>query len=1027
MGFNRTPKRNSSFQERDAVMEATKLPIALFCFCLICSVNARVEDEDRQGLIAWYRLDEGRGSVCHDFSGNRYDGKIKGGVWVKGQKGGALDFDGMNDYIDGGDSEKLHVDGALTLSVWLNTITRAQQYVISRYGWNIYLSGGDGIPHFETLLASRYGWDTLPASKPVPLGEWTFVAATFNLPTKRMAIYINGSLDRTKERSEGAFGGLWRSKLMIGRWTSGDSGFYFDGLIGEVRIYNRELSASEIQRLYQEGLQRYNGSLAPLPFRISLSPHLFFVKQKVAVDFSIRARKPGDNGFSVQVQLVSQGKVEPLQQREIKGLSPSKKAEVILPLTNLSPGEYEIRATLTDKKGSKLAEETSRFILIPKPWWLGSKEGISQKVLPPWTPLKVRREGSSLRVSCWGRTYSFSNFPFPAAIETAKRSILAVPIRVVAQADGREQKWQWGSVKLKEQTPAKVHLSQRVTSADLTLSAETLVEYDGMIRVDWKVEPRRKVCLEELTFEIPLRPEHAKYLYYYPDYAAPWEAHRPGKLAKEGVTMGFNPVIWLGDEERGLEWFCESDQNWHNANPKRAIEIVPNGKSVTLRLNLVTAPLDLSPAACLSSPPYTFGLQATPVKPVEKDAWDYRITWLYTPVYGFEKRQLNGELLIDRLAKLGLRTLALMDWTDILCYNAPTEPEKLRNFVRECHKHRMKVLVYFGSQMSERAPEFDAFLDECSMWMRSTSYSYGENPDNYPPKPTQQVYRVCYRSEWQDFVAAGIARLMDEYDIDGVYLDGTGLPIKCHNRHHGCGYEKPNGSVEGTFAIFDGRETVRRIYTVVKSRKPDGQVDFHNSGFMLIPVLGWATSYWDGEQLHAKPGTFPLERLPLDMFRTEFMGRQWGVPAEFLHYVLPCKFEDEWAFTLLHDVAVRGYDLPQIEFAGKIGRVFEGFGRKEGEWLPYWRNAEFVSISPDEAYASLYRHPKTGVLVVVSNLSRKEAVVTVKLDLRRLGLVGSVTAFDAMTNEGLTMEEGQIATPLNSLGWKLIWVRGEER
>ncbi len=656
---------------------------------------------------------------------------------------------------------------------------------------------------------------------------------------------------------------------------------------------------------------------------------------------------------------------------------------------------------------------------------------------------------SSAEVSCWGRTYRFGNLPFPVAIKTAGRSILASPIRLKAKVDGKEQKWSvvrskphktrkgssnilGGDVQVLSQSPERVALLQQATSDVLMLSAKTTVDYDGMIRVDWDVKPRKRVRLDELVLEIPLLSEHAKYLYYYPDYSAPWEAHRPGALPKEGTTMGFNPCLWLGDEERGLEWFCESDKNWFNADPKRAIEIVPDGDKVLLRLNLVSMPIELTdelnPESRNPNPEtrnlsYTFGFQATPVKPVEKDAWDYRITWLFTPVYGFERKRVDGELLIDRLAELGLRTLALMDWTDILCYNAPTEPEKLRNFVKECHKRGMKVMVYFGFQMSEWAPEFEAFLDECATWMKSTPYSYGENPDNYPPKPAQQVYRVCYRSEWQDFVVAGIARLMDEYDIDGVYLDGTGLPIKCYNYHHGCGYEKPDGSREGTFAIFAGRETLRRIYTVVKSRKPDGQVNLHNSGFMLIPLLGWATSYWDGEQLHAKPGTFPLERLPLDMFRTEFMGHQWGVPAEFLHYVLPCPYKDEWAFTLLHDVPVRGYDLAQIEIWAKLWQVFDTFGRKQATWLSYWRNSEYASVAPEGAYASLYRHPKNGVLVVVSNLSRKETTVKVRLNLQRLGLPESVTAFDALTNERLTVEGGQIAVTLKSLGWKVIWVR----
>src|SRR5204863_2246201 len=134
-----------------------------------------------------------------------------------------------------------------------------------------------------------------------------------------------------------------------------------------------------------------------------------------------------------------------------------------------------------------------------------------------------------------------------------------------------------------------------------------------------------------------------------------------------------------------------------------------------------------------------------------------------------------------------------------------------------------------------------------------------------------------------DRLAAGIADLMDEYNIDGVYLDGTQYPSTCSNRRHGCGYVLPDGSVAPTCPIWAVRNMMKRIYHIVRSRKADGQVNVHNSTCMTIPTLGWATSYWDGEQFRELPNnTSVSELLPLDAFRTEFMGHQWGVPAEFL-------------------------------------------------------------------------------------------------------------------------------------------------
>jgi hypothetical protein len=115
--------------------------------------------------------------------------------------------------------------------------------------------------------------------------------------------------------------------------------------------------------------------------------------------------------------------------------------------------------------------------------------------------------------------------------------------------------------------------------------------------------------------------------------------------------------------------------------------------------------------------------------------------------------------------------------------------------------------------------------------------------------------------------------------------------------------------------------------------------------------------------------------------------------------------------------------MEQLTLAAKIWKVMDTFKRKEAEWLPYWRNGEYVTVQPEGAYVSLYRHPKNGLLAVVSNLSHREAKVTVGLNLKRLGLKGKVVARDALTGEEVQVEKGQFTITLGSFGWKILWVR----
>ena len=300
---------------------------------------------------------------------------------------------------------------------------------------------------------------------------------------------------------------------------------------------------------------------------------------------------------------------------------------------------------------------------------------------------------------------------------------------------------------------------------------------------------------------------------------------------------------------------------------------------------------------------------------------------------------------------------------------------------------------------------------------------------HYLPQPEQSSWRVCLRSPWQDFLAAGVARVMEEFGVDGVYLDGTEYPFGCCNTEHGCGALWPDGSITPTYPIFGVRNAMRRIYSVVRSRKRDGQVNIHNSTCMTIPTLEWGTSYWDGEQFGSIAKSVDIgELLPLDAFRAEFMGRQWGVPAEFLCYGKPFTYEEAWSFCLLHDVPVRpNQPGVELELISSIWKVMDDFGRSEAEWLPYWRNAEYVKTSPAGAYVSLYRHPKHGVLAVVSNLNQKEASVVVKLKLAKLGLRPADTiAHDTLAHEDLQMANGRLKLKLASFEWRLIWLRPVE-
>jgi len=75
------------------------------------------------GLIAHWKLDEGEGTVAHDCHSD-YDCSFAGDPqWATGHVGGALVFDGADDYLDCGNDPAFNITEAITLEAWININT----------------------------------------------------------------------------------------------------------------------------------------------------------------------------------------------------------------------------------------------------------------------------------------------------------------------------------------------------------------------------------------------------------------------------------------------------------------------------------------------------------------------------------------------------------------------------------------------------------------------------------------------------------------------------------------------------------------------------------------------------------------------------------------------------------------------------------------------------------------------------------------------------------------------------------------
>ena len=213
-------------------------------------ITVTVNNTAPLGLVAAYGFEEANGTAVSDSSGLGNVGTIAGATRVAGGRfGKALSFDGVNDVVTVFDSDSLDISVGMTLEAWVNprslgqfsTILMKEQfndlaYVL--YANTQYFGGVANRPSVEINTSSNFNLTQNTAQ--LPLNTWTHVAATYD--GKDLRLYINGVA--VQRAAAGPIVQSSRELRIGGNLVWGE---YFDGLIDEVRVYNRALTAQEIQ------------------------------------------------------------------------------------------------------------------------------------------------------------------------------------------------------------------------------------------------------------------------------------------------------------------------------------------------------------------------------------------------------------------------------------------------------------------------------------------------------------------------------------------------------------------------------------------------------------------------------------------------------------------------------------------------------------------------------------------------------------------------------------------------------------
>lgn len=192
------------------------------------------------------------GLTGKDRSSCKNDAVIYGASFVKGAKGYGLLFDGVNDYVNCGNKESLNLTSELTLACFVNPSGANEDgYLISKGNptvavlYNLYFKG-------STDQIGIWDQGSFKGSNAVFTEVNTWLHAALTIKGRNVKFYKNG-----KQVGEANLSNLLQNStenLLLGNRVGGTTAsHFFAGILDEVFIFNRQLTAHEIQKLILYG------------------------------------------------------------------------------------------------------------------------------------------------------------------------------------------------------------------------------------------------------------------------------------------------------------------------------------------------------------------------------------------------------------------------------------------------------------------------------------------------------------------------------------------------------------------------------------------------------------------------------------------------------------------------------------------------------------------------------------------------------------------------------------------------------
>lgn len=661
-------------------------------------------------------------------------------------------------------------------------------------------------------------------------------------------------------------------------------------------------------------------------------------------------------------------------------------------------GVYEGSITVSDAGGKQATLPVSIRISgnpLPdrgdnEPWrhsrlrWLNSTLGIADTPTSPYTPMTVNGN----RIGCLGRMVTVDEATgLPSQITAWGKGILHQPMRfIIHTANGvKELK---ATPRLDEQTEGHVSGSWTAEDEELHIECKEVMEFDGWVNYVYTLTPKKNLQVKDIRLEIPVKSEVGTYFMGMglpgqetpQRYDGKWDTPEQTvnsfgvsiPTSKEQQWLWPFDSFWIGNQHAGIH--CEFRGSTYSgpllnlyrpAYPESWFNEGKGGFSVRREADEVKAVAYSGERTLQVGKPITFdfAMIITPLKPLSMKNQ-------FTDRYYH-----NGSKPVptDEDVEAGVRIINVHhanEYNPFINYPFLTV-DKLKEFTSQWHQKGCKLKLYYTlRELTSATTEIWAIRSLGHEILRGGSgggyawlrehmvtdytpqwYQHFDHTDDTGITADASVLTAESNSRWYNYYVEGLRWMVQNMDIDGIYLDDVS---------------------------FD-RRILKRMRRAMDDVKPGCLIDLHsNTGFSKGPAnqytefFPYVDKLWFGE-------SFLYDKMTPANYLVESSGIPFGLTGDMLHRGGNRWLGMQYGMTVRHPWLTEGITCDPRP----VWKVWDTFGIADATMLGFWEEHPAVTTTDAAVKVTAYRKSER-VLLSLGNYSDEPKTVRLNIDWEQL-------------------------------------------